>query len=81
LDFAGEFFALAFSRQVGVVRDLTHFLFNGPFDFMKLAFNLVFRARLHRILPAFPELTFSSPTMETAPLVPNHAHRRMLMPS
>src|ERR1017187_535135 len=50
LDFAGEFFVLAFGFQVGVVRDLSGFLFNVAFQFMKLAFDLILRARFHLVL-------------------------------
>jgi len=55
LDFAGEFLALAFGYHVGIVRDPTHFFFSYTFDFMKLAFNLILRARFHGVL-ASPEL-------------------------
>jgi hypothetical protein len=41
LNFAGEFFVLAFGLQVGVVRDLSGFFFNVAFQFMKLAFDLI----------------------------------------
>jgi hypothetical protein len=47
LDFAGDFFGLAFGLQVGVVRDLSGCLFDVAFQFMKLAFDLIFRARVH----------------------------------
>ena len=52
-DFAGEFFALSFGRQVGVVRDLPCFLFDLTFHFMELAFDLVSRTRLHLFSPDF----------------------------
>jgi hypothetical protein len=48
LDFAGEFFVLAFGFQVGVVRDLSGGLFDAAFQFMKLALDLIFVARFHR---------------------------------
>jgi hypothetical protein len=54
LDFAGEFLALAFRYHVGIVRDPTHFFFSFTFDFMKLAFNPILRARFHGVL-ASPE--------------------------
>jgi len=47
LDFAGEIFVLAFGRKGGVVRDLSRFLFNFSFQFVKLAFDLIRRARFH----------------------------------
>jgi hypothetical protein len=51
LDFAGEVFVLAFGRQVGVVRDLSGFLFNAAFQFTKLSFDLILRARFHLVSP------------------------------
>jgi hypothetical protein len=45
---------LAFGYHVGIVRDPTHFFFGFTFDFMKLAFNLILRARFHGVL-ASPE--------------------------
>jgi hypothetical protein len=51
LDFAGEFFDLAFGFQVGVIRDLSGFLFNVAFQLMKLAFDLILRARFHSVSP------------------------------
>jgi hypothetical protein len=53
LDFACEFFVLAFGLQAGVVRDLSGFLFNVALQFMKLAFDLIFRARFHLVSPLF----------------------------
>jgi hypothetical protein len=47
LDFAGDLFSLAFGRQVGVVRNLSHLLFSSTFDFMKLAFDLILRTWFH----------------------------------
>jgi hypothetical protein len=47
LDLTGELFGLAFSLQVGVRRDLPCFLFDLPFQLMKLAFDLILRARFH----------------------------------
>jgi hypothetical protein len=47
LDLTGELFDLAFSGQVGVVRDLSRFLLNFAFHFMKLACDLILRARFH----------------------------------
>ena len=43
LDLAAELFGLAFGRQVGVVRDLSHLLSDFTFHFMKLAFDLIKR--------------------------------------
>jgi hypothetical protein len=57
LDFAAEFFVLAFGFQVGVVRDLSGFLFDVAFQFMKLAFDLIFRARFHLVPLFFRELS------------------------
>src|ERR1022692_2973880 len=51
LDFAGEFFVLAFGFQVGVARDLSGCLFDVAFQFMKLAFDLIFRTRFHLVSP------------------------------
>jgi hypothetical protein len=51
LDFASEFFALAFGLQVGVVRDLSGLLLNIAFQFMKLAFDLILRARFYWVSP------------------------------
>jgi hypothetical protein len=53
LDFAAEFFVLAFGFQVGVVRSLSGCLFDAAFQFMKLAFDLIFRARFHLVSPLF----------------------------
>jgi hypothetical protein len=47
LNFAGDFLAAAFGFQVGVVRDLSGRLFDVALQFMKLAFDLIFRARVH----------------------------------
>src|SRR5580704_13043973 len=58
LDFAGEFFVLAFGFQVGVVRSLSGCLFDAAFQFMKLAFDLIFRARFHLVSPLFLSRTF-----------------------
>jgi hypothetical protein len=59
LDFACEFFVLAFAFQVGVVRDLSGFLFNVAFQFMKIAFDLILRARFHLVTPLlFRELPY-----------------------
>jgi len=49
LDFAGESFVLAFGFQVGVVHDLSGCLFDAAFQFMKLALDLIFLARFHRV--------------------------------
>jgi hypothetical protein len=49
LDFAGDFFVLAFGFQVGVVRDLSGCLFDVAFQFMKLALDLIFLAQFHRV--------------------------------
>jgi hypothetical protein len=48
LDFAGDFFVLAFGFQVGVVRDLSGCLFDVAFQLMNLALDLIFFARFHR---------------------------------
>src|ERR1035437_9091138 len=53
LEFAGEFFVLAVGLQVSVVRDLSRFLFNLTFQFMKLAFELILRTRFHLFSPFF----------------------------
>jgi hypothetical protein len=52
---AGEFFVLAFGFQVGVVRDLPGCLFDVAFQFMKLALDLIFLARFHRVFLFFFE--------------------------
>jgi len=44
--------------HVGIVRDPTHLSLAFTFDFMKLAFNLILRARFHGVL-ASPESTFN----------------------
>ena len=53
LDYACEFFVLAFGHQVGIVRGLSRFLLNCAFYFMKLAFDLILRARFHLFSPLF----------------------------
>ena len=53
LDFSGEFFVSAFGFQVGVARDLSGCLFDVAFQFMKLAFDLIFRARFHLVSTLF----------------------------
>jgi hypothetical protein len=42
---------LALGFQVGVVCDLSGFLFDVAFQFMKLAFDLILRARFHLVPP------------------------------
>jgi hypothetical protein len=51
LDLACELFDLAFGLQVGIVRYLACFLFDCAFHFMKLASNLILRARFHPVSP------------------------------
>jgi hypothetical protein len=51
LDLAGEVFVLAFGRQVGIVRELPSFLLDFTLQLMKVAFDLVVRARFHRFSP------------------------------
>jgi hypothetical protein len=58
LDFASEFFGLAFGFQVGVVRDLSGFLFNVAFQFMTLAFDLILSAWFHLVSPLLFSRTF-----------------------
>jgi hypothetical protein len=58
LDFAGELFVLALGFQVGVVRDLSGCLFDVAFQFMNLAFDLIFRARFHLVSPLSLSRTF-----------------------
>jgi hypothetical protein len=72
LDFAGEFFVLAFGFQVGVVRDLSGGLFDAAFQFMKLALDLIFLTRFHlvflfsfenfplKLFPVFGAVAFSA---------------------
>src|ERR1017187_1765872 len=50
LDFAGEFLVLAFGHQVGIIRDLSRFLFSFPLHFMNAAFDLIRRAQFHLFL-------------------------------
>src|ERR1700680_2884891 len=47
LDFACELLRLAFVRQIRVVGGLPCFFFHFAFQFVKLAFELVLRARFH----------------------------------
>jgi hypothetical protein len=51
LNLAGKLFVLACFLQPGIVGDLARFLFDLPFHFMKLAFDLVFRTRFHLLSP------------------------------
>jgi hypothetical protein len=63
LHFAGDVFVLAFGRQCGVVRDLSGFLFDVAFHFMKLALDLIFRARFHLCSPlSFAHVPLPAPT-------------------
>jgi hypothetical protein len=50
LDFASDFFVLAFGHQVWIVRDLSRFLFRFALHFMNAAFDLVRRAQFHLVL-------------------------------
>jgi hypothetical protein len=77
LDLAGEFFVLAFGRQIGVVRDLSGFLDNLAFQFMKLAFDLIRRARFHLVSPLlFRELSTKARPFDATgiPLVAERAN-------
>src|ERR1035441_10091442 len=53
LDYACEVFVLAFGHQGGIVRGLSRFLLNCAIYFMKLAFDLILRARFHLFSPLF----------------------------
>src|ERR1017187_26794 len=53
LDLAGELFVLAFGLQLGVVRDLSRFLFGFAFHFMDVSFDLILCARFHIYSPLF----------------------------
>jgi hypothetical protein len=51
LDFADELFLSAFGGQIGVVDDLSRFLFNGTLRLMQIAFDFVLRALIHLVSP------------------------------
>jgi hypothetical protein len=51
LDFAGDSLVLAFGCQAGVAGDLSRRLFNRALHLMKLAFDLIRRARFHLFSP------------------------------
>ena len=53
LDFAGEVLLLAFGLKVRVAYNLSHFLFNLTFHLVKVAFDLIRRARFHLFSPRF----------------------------
>jgi len=44
LDFACEFFILAFGRQIGVVGDLAHLLFDRALKFMQISADFILNA-------------------------------------
>jgi hypothetical protein len=53
LDLAGDIFHFAFSFQVGIVGDLTGRLLDFALHFVKLAFDLIVRARIHLFFSLF----------------------------
>jgi hypothetical protein len=52
------FFALALGVHLGVVRNLARVLLSVAFNFMKLAFNLIFQGRYHLFSATFSSKTF-----------------------